>query len=73
MESNTQRTATRSTHIVLGFALAAFVYLPGGDASEMLRDFLAWIGVPLVAVSGTWLWKGPTVRRALRARKAATS
>ncbi len=68
----TQRMISRSIHIVIGVALVAYVYVPAGALSDSLRTSLMWAGAPVVVASGTWLWKGATVRRLVRQRRVAT-
>lgn len=73
MPTSRQRTISRAIHIVVGIVLAAFVYLPSGALSDATRVALMWAGVPIVGLSGTWLWKGATVQRLIRNRRAATT
>jgi hypothetical protein len=47
------------------------VYLPAGSLSDVTRTALMWVGVPVVVLSGFWLWKGAAVRRLLRQRRTA--
>jgi peptidoglycan/LPS O-acetylase OafA/YrhL len=64
-----RRSAARLTHLAFGAAIAAHVYLPPGDVRDGLQLGLAWVGVPVVVLSGAWLWKGATLRRVLRQRR----
>ncbi len=72
MPSATQRMISRTIHIVIGVALVAYVYVPAGGFSDALRTGLMWGGAPIVALSGTWLWKGAALRRLIRDRQVAT-
>ncbi|MEO1062504.1 MAG: hypothetical protein AAFZ07_13890 [Actinomycetota bacterium] len=74
LSRRTERTLIRVVHIVVGSLLATFVYLPMeyDAAHDLLRSTLMFVGVPVVAGSGLWLWKGAAIRRAL-ARSASGS
>lgn len=69
----TQRTIVRAVHLLVGLALGTYVYLPLHleDAREGLRLVLMFVGVPLVTVTGLWLWKGAALRRRVRRTAAA--
>ena len=66
-----QRTIGRAIHVVVGMILVAYVYVPAGALSDATRTALMWFGVPVVVLSGSWLWKGAAVRRLLRHRQGA--
>lgn len=60
------RTWLRVLHLVVGSAMATYVYLPSYlGASDVLRVFLAVVGVPLVVGTGLLLWKQAQARRLL--------
>ncbi len=73
MSSRTQRTISRTIHIVVGILLIAYIYVPAGTFSDALRTMLMWGGAPVVSISGMWLWKGAVVRRSIQNRRVATS
>jgi hypothetical protein len=62
-----QRSVLRWLHLVIGAALATYVYLPPGDA-EWLRWGLMLVGVPAVTISGIAMWKQAALRRMLAPR-----
>lgn len=68
MKASTERIILRWTHIVLGVPVVGYVYSP----FEALPDF-AWIVrlvfMPILLLSGLWMWKGHVVRR-LASRRA---
>jgi hypothetical protein len=64
------RPTSRVVHLVFGSAMSAYIYLPDGAVSDVLQVGLASVGVPLVSLSGMWLWKGAALRRAVRQRAA---
>jgi hypothetical protein len=64
------RNLNRSIHVGLGALLGCYVYWP--DFREHPAGAIATQAVvlPLVTLSGLWLWKGKQVLRALRGRSA---
>jgi hypothetical protein len=59
-----QRSALRATHLAVGLLLGTSVYLPVHyEVAEWLRLFLAVLGVPLVTLTGVWMWQQARVRR----------
>lgn len=64
MSNATQRTVCRWIHIVFGFPVLGYIYSP----FDALPDF-AWmvrmIFLPVLVLSGLWMWKGPLVTRML--------
>lgn len=60
----TQRTILRWLHLLLAFPVVGYVYTP----FEELHGF-AWIvrfiAMPLLILSGLWMWKGHVVTRLL--------
>ncbi len=73
MKISRQRTISRSIHNVVGIVVAVYVYLPAGALSDATRVALMWGGVPIVSLSGTCLWKGVTVQRLIRNRRAVAT
>ena len=63
MKDATQRTILRWVHIVFGLMILGYIY---GPPEEVLpyRDNFRFVFVPVVLVSGFWMWKGPAIRRA---------
>lgn len=59
------RTAQRTVHLVLAILLGVLLYSPLGsvEGSELLLKLLV---VPLLTVSGLFMWKGHAIRTRLR-------
>lgn len=62
MTNATQRTISRWVHIVCGVPIVGYVYTP----FDQLHDF-AWMirfgFLPVLLLSGLWLWKGHLVKK----------
>ena len=68
INSATQRMIFRWTHLILAIPVIGYVYSP----FENLPDYapvVRFIAIPLIAVTGLWMWKGHLLRR-LIPRKA---
>ena len=65
----TQRTIIRWIHIVLAIPIAGYVYSP----FEELPNYAAvvrFIAVPVMVLTGLWMWKGHVLRRLVSKRTA---
>ena len=65
----TSRGICRTIHLILSIPIIGYIYSP----FENLPDYAfktRFVFVPLMAVTGLWMWKGHVVRR-LFARAAA--
>jgi hypothetical protein len=64
-----QRSTLRWVHIVVGAALATYVYLPlDTGPAPALRWALMLVGIPAVTISGIGMWKYAALRRWYSAR-----
>jgi hypothetical protein len=62
MKQTTKRALVRTIHLVFSIPILGYVYSP----FEVLPQYAArvrWVVVPLMALSGLWMWKGHVVRR----------
>jgi hypothetical protein len=58
----TQRVIFRWTHLVLAIPIIGYVYSP----FEQLPDYapvVRFIAIPVIALTGLWMWKGHLLRR----------
>lgn len=62
MTPATQRTIARWIHILCGLPIIGFVYGPPAEV-EPYRYMFQYVFMPVLLVSGLWLWKGHWVRR----------
>lgn len=62
-----ERTTIRLLHLVLSIPILGFIY---GPVSHMAHAawFTRWIALPLVAISGLWLWLKPRIAKRFYAR-----
>jgi hypothetical protein len=65
MNAATTRAAYRWLHILLSIPILGYIY---GPVAQIPRAAFAtrFVFVPLVILSGLWMWKGHTVKRAFR-------
>ncbi|MBX7244721.1 MAG: hypothetical protein K1X53_04435 [Candidatus Sumerlaeaceae bacterium] len=64
MSEATKRTIARWIHIIFGLPIIGYIY---GPPSEVLqyRDMFRFVFVPVLLLSGLWMWKGHVVKRLL--------
>lgn len=62
MKESTKRSITRSFHIIFALPLLGYIYGPPAETQPYLPYFRA-IYLPVVIISGLWMWKGHVVRR----------
>jgi hypothetical protein len=69
MKEATKRSIVRWIHIVLAIPIVGYIYSP----FEQIPNYAfvtRFIYVPILVLSGLWLWKGHVVRRLLTSRLA---
>ena len=64
------RNLNRSIHVGLGALVGCYVYWPAFREHPAGAIATQAVVLPLVTLSGLWLWKGKQVLRALRGRSA---
>lgn len=62
MKDTTKRAIFRWIHIIFGLSLVAYIYGPPSETVQYL-PFFRYGYVPVVVVTGLWMWKGHVVRR----------
>lgn len=60
-----ERSLIRTLHLVLSIPIIGFIYGPVAYIPPA-ANFTRFIAVPLVAISGIWLWQKPRVLRWVR-------
>ena len=65
----TQRTIVRWIHIVLAIPIAGYVYSPFEELPNY-APVVRFISVPVLILSGLWMWKGHVLRRLLSKKPA---
>ena len=69
MNQGTIRTIFRWIHIVVAIPIFGYIYSP----FEKLPDYAPatrFVFLPIMVVSGLWMWKGHVVRRLISKRSA---
>ena len=69
MKEVTQRSIVRWLHIILSVPIIGYIYSP----FEALPDFahlVRYVFLPVMVLSGLWMWKGHVVRRMFSKRSA---
>jgi len=62
MTEGTKRSILRWTHLVLAIPIIGYVYSP----FENLPDYapvVRFIAIPVMLLTGLWMWKGHVIRR----------
>lgn len=62
MKEATKRSILRSIHIVFALPLLGYIYGPPAETVPYLPYFRFGY-VPVVVLTGLWMWKGHVVRR----------
>ncbi|EEF58466.1 hypothetical protein [Pedosphaera parvula] len=71
MSPTRERNVIRMLHLVLSIPIVGFIY---GPAATIPRAawFTRFIAVPVVVISGIWLWQKPRVKRWIRGLRAGS-
>jgi len=62
MSSATKRSIVRWIHIVLGIPIVGYIYSPF-DQIPNYAAITRFVYVPVLVLSGLWMWKGHVVLR----------
>lgn len=65
MNANTKRSIQRWIHVFFGLSLAAYIYGPPSETQRYLPIF-RYFYMPVVLLTGLWMWKGHLVVRFFR-------
>jgi hypothetical protein len=68
MNSLSERALIRTLHLVLSIPIIGFIYGPVAHIPPA-ATFTRFIAVPVVALSGIWMWQKPRLLRWLRSRR----
>lgn len=72
MNSATKRSILRWIHIVIAIPIIGYVYSPFKDIPNY-APVVRFVAVPLIVVTGLWMWKGHILRRLLSKRSPGVS
>lgn len=51
------RIILRWVHVIVGLVLLCYIYSPFSEKYPLFKSFTRWILVPVVVISGIWMWK----------------
>ena len=63
----TNRSILRRIHIVFGIPVIGYVYSPFQELPNY-APVVRFVAIPVIALSGLWMWKGHAIRRLLSKR-----
>jgi thiosulfate reductase cytochrome b subunit len=66
MKSSIERKILRWVHIILSFPIVGYLYEPVADEHNAAFAATKFVFVPIVILSGLWMWKGQVVRKWFR-------
>lgn len=64
MREATKRSILRCIHLVLAIPIIGYVYSPFKELPNY-APVVRFVAVPVIALTGLWMWKGHVVRRLL--------
>jgi len=69
MKEATKRSIFRWIHIVFGIPILGYIYDSPSDTHNYATS-VRYVFLPVILLSGLWMWKGHLVRRLLSKRPA---
>jgi hypothetical protein len=69
MKEATKRSSFRWIHIVFSIPILGYIYSPFEDL-QYYANSVRFVVVPVVLLSGLWMWKGHVLRRLILKRPA---
>ena len=69
MSQDIKRSIFRWVHIVLGIPIIGYLYSPFKELPNY-APVVRYVAVPVVVLSGLWMWKGHVVRRLVSKKHA---
>jgi hypothetical protein len=69
MKEATKRSMVRWMHIVFSIPILGYIYSPLEELPKY-ADRVRFIVVPVMLLSGLWMWKGHVLRRLISKRSA---
>ncbi len=68
MKASTKRNFVRWLHIATGSVIGVYIYSPWGQVISF-QIITKAIVIPLVVLSGLWMWKGHLLRKLFNANR----
>lgn len=72
MNPTTQRTIVRWVHIVLSIPVIGYIYSPFEELPNY-APVVRYVSIPVLVVTGLWMWKGHILQRRGSNRPPRTS
>ena len=72
MNPSTTRTIFRWIHLILAIPILGYIYSPF-DKIPQYAPLTRYVFVPVIVLSGLWMWKGHVVRRLISKRSTCTT
>ncbi|HXQ73720.1 MAG TPA: hypothetical protein VN844_24680 [Pyrinomonadaceae bacterium] len=69
MNEGTKRAIVRWIHIVISIPIIGYIYSPFEEIPNY-APAVRFVFLPIMVLSGAWMWKGHLVRRLWRKRSA---
>jgi hypothetical protein len=69
MNQGTKRSILRWMHIILALPILGYIYGPPSEVQQNAAVF-RFVFLPVVVLSGFWMWKGDALRRLILKRRA---
>jgi hypothetical protein len=69
MKETTKRSIFRWIHIIFGIPILGYIYSPF-EAIPNYAPATRFVFVPVIVLSGLWMWKGHVLRRLILNRSA---
>jgi hypothetical protein len=69
MNDATKRSILRWIHIIFGIPIVGYIYRPFEEIPNY-APVVRFVFVPVIVLSGLWMWKGRVVRRLISKRSA---
>ena len=69
ISSAVQRSIVRWIHIILAIPIAGYVYSPFEELPNY-APVVRFVAIPVIIVTGLWMWKGHLLRRLFSKRSA---
>jgi thiosulfate reductase cytochrome b subunit len=70
MSSASERKVMRWIHIVLSIPIIGYIYGPVAERPEAVIA-VRFVFVPIVVLTGLWMWKGHLLKKLLRKRQTS--
>jgi thiosulfate reductase cytochrome b subunit len=69
MSDGTKRTIVRWIHLILSIPIIGYVYSPYEELPNY-APVVRYVSIPVLVLSGLWMWKGHLLRRLFSKRPA---